>query len=120
MINNSTDYTTQRIPVVHAAPTPERPKVNRKVVITVCSVAAVLFSVLVGTSPTPAQTFGGFLIVGILFVAYFIPAIIAVRRSHANKLAIFVLNVFGGWTCVGWIVALVWSLSNDGGAHRSW
>ena len=43
-----------------------------------------------------------------LFI-YFIPALVALVRNHHNKLAICLLNVFLGWTLIGWIVALVWS-----------
>ncbi len=50
----------------------------------------------------------------ILFVValvLFIPAIIAYRRRHPNRVAIFALNVFAGWTGIAWIAALVWSLT---------
>lgn len=40
----------------------------------------------------------------------FAPTIIAVRRQHANALAIFLINFFAGWTLIGWLVALVWSV----------
>ncbi|MFA5056470.1 MAG: superinfection immunity protein [Opitutaceae bacterium] len=46
-------------------------------------------------------------------VLYFLPAGIAIRRSHRNDLAIFVLNLFLGWTFLGWVVALVWAFTND-------
>ncbi len=44
---------------------------------------------------------------------YFIPTIIAVSNKKSNAGAIFVLNLFLGWTFLGWIIALVWSLSKD-------
>jgi hypothetical protein len=44
-----------------------------------------------------------------LLAIYFIPSIVASVRHHRNKLAITVLNVFGGWTVIGWVVALVWA-----------
>jgi hypothetical protein len=40
---------------------------------------------------------------------YLLPSIIARIRNHQSKLAIFFLNVFAGWTALGWIVSLVWS-----------
>lgn len=49
-------------------------------------------------------------IIGIL-VLYFIPTIIAFFRQHNNKLAIFLLNLFLGWTLLGWVIALVWSVT---------
>jgi len=44
---------------------------------------------------------------------YFVPAIIANRRGHLSASAIFALNLFLGWTVLGWIVALVWSLTGN-------
>jgi RsiW-degrading membrane proteinase PrsW (M82 family) len=53
-----------------------------------------------------------FLILAALMLgAYFLPAIIAINRNHQNRVAILVLNIFLGWTFLGWIVALVWSLT---------
>ena len=49
-------------------------------------------------------------IVGI--IVYFVPSYIAYRRKHKNRVAILVLNIFLGWSLIGWIVALVWSLTN--------
>ncbi len=48
-----------------------------------------------------------------LMIPYFIPAIISIVRKKDNKVAICALNLFLGWTLVGWVVALVWSLSKD-------
>jgi Superinfection immunity protein len=40
---------------------------------------------------------------------HFLPTIIAFRRNHHNKVAIFLVNLFLGWTVLGWVAALVWS-----------
>jgi hypothetical protein len=42
-------------------------------------------------------------------VIYFLPAIVAGRRRHPNGAAIFLLNLFLGWTILGWVMALVWA-----------
>lgn len=44
---------------------------------------------------------------------YFLPSIIALARSKRDLLAIFLLNLFLGWSVIGWIVALVWAAKND-------
>ena len=44
---------------------------------------------------------------------YFLPSIIALARSKRNTLSIFLLNIFLGWTLVGWVVALVWAVRAD-------
>jgi len=51
-------------------------------------------------------------IIGFVFTLaiLFLPTIIAVARHHRNALAIFLVNFLLGWTGIGWIVALVWSV----------
>lgn len=49
----------------------------------------------------------------ILVVLYFIPSFIAKSRNHNNKGAIIALNILLGWTFIGWVVALVWALTNN-------
>jgi hypothetical protein len=39
----------------------------------------------------------------------FLPTLIATSRRHPNVLPIFLVNVFFGWTFVGWVIALVWA-----------
>tara|TARA_R110001583_G_scaffold4918_3_gene27504 strand:+ start:198 stop:431 length:234 start_codon:yes stop_codon:yes gene_type:complete len=45
----------------------------------------------------------------VLVALYFLPLIIAALRDMPNAVAISVLNLFAGWTVIGWIVALVWA-----------
>ena len=42
---------------------------------------------------------------------YFLPTVIAALRSHPNVMAIFLINFLLGWICLGWIIALVWSVT---------
>jgi|APFre7841882654_1041346.scaffolds.fasta_scaffold29595_1 type II secretory pathway pseudopilin PulG len=50
------------------------------------------------------------LLVVLIFAFYFLPTLIAFLRQHKNKLAIFLLNLLLGWTVLGWVVSLVWSV----------
>jgi len=50
---------------------------------------------------------------GFPLLMYFLPSIIALARSKRDLLAIFMLNLFLGWSVIGWIVALVWALKHD-------
>jgi len=50
------------------------------------------------------------LLVVLIFAIYFLPSLIAFLRQHKNSLAIFLLNLFLGWTVLGWVVSLVWSV----------
>jgi len=54
---------------------------------------------------------GGFLLLIVALLLYFVPSVVAFVRSHHNKWAIFALNLLLGWTFLGWIAALVWSLT---------
>lgn len=49
-------------------------------------------------------------IVGI-FLVYWAPWIIAILRGHQSDWAIAVLNTTLGWTVIGWLLALIWSLA---------
>lgn len=44
---------------------------------------------------------------------YFIPTIVAIVRHARNVLSIVLLNILGGWTFVGWIIALIWSIRDE-------
>ena len=44
---------------------------------------------------------------------YFLPTIIASQRNHAQQNSILLLNLFLGWTFLGWLVALIWSVSSS-------
>jgi hypothetical protein len=46
-------------------------------------------------------------------LTYFIPSIVAVMRKHNNRNPIIVLNFFLGWTFFGWVIALVWALTDN-------
>lgn len=54
-----------------------------------------------------------FPIFGTGFILYFLPSIIAFVRGKRDAVSILVLNIFLGWTLIGWVVALVWALKND-------
>ena len=51
------------------------------------------------------------ILVIVLGVCYFLPAIIAVKRNHANSTSVFLLNFLLGWTFLGWVAAIIWAFS---------
>ncbi len=53
------------------------------------------------------------LVAFISLAIYFIPVIIAYVRRHNNFMAICLLTIFTGWTFLGWLAALLWSLNSD-------
>ena len=46
----------------------------------------------------------------VLLAIYVAPSVVAVARKHPHRNAIIALNILTGWTFVGWVGALVWSL----------
>lgn len=56
----------------------------------------------------------GSAIVGAITAAvfYLTPTIIAVIRKQPNKWAIAAMNILLGFTVIGWIIALIWSLTS--------
>jgi hypothetical protein len=49
---------------------------------------------------------GGVFAMLLLLAAYFLPTLVAAARSVPNLGSVAVVNVFLGWTFVGWVVAL--------------
>jgi ABC-type sugar transport system permease subunit len=49
----------------------------------------------------------------LLSLFYFLPFAIAFNKKRANSGAIFALNLFLGWSLVGWVVALVWAMKEE-------
>ena len=47
----------------------------------------------------------------LLLLLYFAPSIVALIREHHNKAPIIVINLFLGWTFLGWVVALAMAVS---------
>ena len=49
----------------------------------------------------------------VILTIYFTPTIIAYSREKRNANAILVLNIFLGWTIIGWLIALIWAFTID-------
>ena len=54
-------------------------------------------------------------IVGVVvaLALYFLPTIIAISKGKRNKALIICLNIFLGWSFVGWIVSLILACVRD-------
>jgi hypothetical protein len=76
----------------------------------ICIAAALIgFVVLMPTEEKQALAVicGPLILLGVVCCLYFLPAIVGSRKRNSG--AIFILNLFLGWTFVGWVVALVWA-----------
>jgi hypothetical protein len=52
---------------------------------------------------------GSVVIVGV-FLLYFLPAVIARKKPNASS--VFVINLFLGWTLIGWVIALAMAVND--------
>jgi len=53
---------------------------------------------------------GGF--IGFL-ILYFLPIVVAGIRGHKSYGSVVVVNIFLGWTVIGWVVALAMAFSGN-------
>jgi hypothetical protein len=63
------------------------------------------------------EIFWGLWVLVISLALYLLPAWISYARGMADRWSVFFLNLFLGWTLIGWVVALCWAVS--GTARRS-
>jgi energy-coupling factor transporter transmembrane protein EcfT len=75
-----------------------------------------LFLFLLVTAPDVIGGILGTILIGVVILvviaAWSAPIWIAFSRGHSSALGITLLCLIFGWTFIGWIIALVWSLSN--------
>lgn len=62
------------------------------------------------SSQNPVELFVGFIGVIIILYLYFLPSVIG--RDKAHRDGITILNLFLGWTFLGWVISLVWAVSS--------
>ncbi|MDR5790264.1 superinfection immunity protein [Caballeronia sp. LP003] len=49
----------------------------------------------------------------VLLVLFFVPMIVAMCRKHRNTAPIVLVTLLLGWTCIGWLVALIWAFTDN-------
>lgn len=62
---------------------------------------------------TAVEPIIGLALIAVAIAFYFAPSVIALMRRHANMAPILIVNIFLGWTFIGWIVALAWAFSSQ-------
>jgi len=86
-------------------------KKKSKQLLTALGAIAVLVVVLLAWDGSLGDDAGG-LILGLLLIGlYILPIIIAAKRKHPQILPIVLINLLLGWTILGWIGALIWSVA---------
>jgi len=48
--------------------------------------------------------------IAFLIGLYFLPTLVAMSKCHIDTLAIFLVNLFTGWTFIGWLGSLIWAI----------
>jgi hypothetical protein len=54
------------------------------------------------------------------FIAYWVPTLAANSNRHRNRTAIAMLNLFLGWTVIGWVIALAWADTDNCELEKVW
>lgn len=55
----------------------------------------------------------GLLLLVVLFCIYFAPWLVALGRRKTGRAQVFIVNLFFGWTLIGWVIALVMAFGTD-------
>lgn len=56
----------------------------------------------------------GILLLWLLLIpVYFVPSVWAYKKNHKFKKQILLLNIFLGFSYVGWVLALIWASLNE-------
>ena len=53
------------------------------------------------------------ILAALAIIVYFIPSIIGLKRKIRNKEILVIVNLLCGWTCAGWILCLIWSITEQ-------
>lgn len=74
----------------------------------------VAYSYSMGQIPPDGLNPFGKLVASLFFLfapmLYLLPSYEAWRRKHDNLMGVVLVNVLIGWTLLGWVIALVWSV----------
>ena len=66
------------------------------------------------------MTTGTLIVVAFLsLLFYFLPAFVAWKRQHSQLVPIILLNIFLGWSFIGWVIALVWAFMSPSASKAS-
>jgi Superinfection immunity protein len=57
-----------------------------------------------------ADVITGFTVFFCALFLYLLPSVIATMKRHPYGVGVMLLNLFLGWTIIGWVGALVWSV----------
>lgn len=73
---------------------------------------------MVNPPPSDGDVIAGLIVLLIVGAIYFLPSIVASARGHLSTGSIVVINLFLGWTVLGWVLSLAWAFSGDTRVNR--
>lgn len=109
-VGDTVDYRHGRFPII------TRKGIQMFVIRFVVLAFLAFFSYSMGQETGGLNAFGHFIVFsGIVFIPafYMLPTFEAWLREHPNLTSIALLNLFLGWTLLGWVAALVWSFKRQ-------
>ncbi len=69
----------------------------------------VMFTFAVGSGTNTAAAISAVVFIPSVIALYLLPTIEANLNEHNDLTAIFMLNLFLGWTIFGWVISMVWA-----------
>jgi hypothetical protein len=75
---------------------------------------------IIGAIESPSSLRAGAIIsllTMLISILYFLPSFIADQKKQQNFSSILIMNLFLGWSIIGWVLALTWAFSNSQQAH---
>lgn len=98
----------------------------KKTILTSSTLASFLYSASVfaqeTASPASSEAVGVFtttmiLVLLVFVLMYFVPTAVAQYRKSSNFTTVLLVNIFLGWTALGWVVALILAFAGDSGTQ---
>jgi hypothetical protein len=83
------------------------------VVTGVLAVGIVAVGVMASQAGIQADMIPGLLLILAAAVIYFLPTLVAGVRGCKAGAGIVIVNIFLGWTFIGWVVALAWAAAGE-------
>ncbi len=77
-----------------------------------CVISFLLFMILASLTGS-ADSYLGFVLLWFAMLLYLLPSFMAAERQHRNTAPIILTNLIFGWTALGWIIALIWSCTDN-------
>lgn len=83
----------------------------KTVAIAIILICACTVCFAIGSGTNEAAAVCAVLFVPLILALYFLPSIAATTRHRPGLAPLFIVNLFLGWTLIGWVGCLAWAVS---------